>query len=98
MGRGKIAGIVRDCCRKENADWMRTVGSEDPPVSNKRDEMVERGGMIADREGTLFRVLTVDDEGVWMLKIKPKSRKDMMHTRTLTWEQYQKFGYELKFP
>ncbi len=47
---------------------------------------------------TLFRVLMVDDEHVWMLKIRPKSPKNVMHTRTLTWEQYQRFGYDLKFP
>jgi len=63
-----------------------------------RDEMVERGGIIADREGTLFRVLTVDDKGVWMIKIRPKPPKGVMHTHTLTWEQYEKFGYDLKFP
>jgi len=63
-----------------------------------RDEMIERGGIIADSEGTLFRVLTVDDEGVWMMKIKPKTPKSVMHTRALSWEQYEKFGYDLKFP
>jgi hypothetical protein len=60
--------------------------------------MVERGGIIGDREGTLFRVLSVDDDGVWMLKIKPKSPKGVTHTRNLTWEQYERFGYDLKFP
>jgi len=67
-------------------------------MNTKRDEMVERGGIIADSEGTLFRVLTVDNKGIWMLKFKPKPPKTVMHTRTLTWEQYQKFGYDLKFP
>ena len=60
--------------------------------------MVERGSIIADSEGTLFRVLSVDDNGVWMQSIKPEHPKDVMDTRTLTWEQYQKFGYDLKFP
>ena len=63
-----------------------------------RDEMVEGGSIIGDSEGTLFRVLSVDDNGVWMQKIMPKPPKDVMHTRILTWEQYQQFGYELKFP
>ena len=63
-----------------------------------RDDMVEPGGIIADREGTLFRVLMVDDESVWMQKIRPKPARGVMHTRNLTWEQYEKFGYELKFP
>lgn len=65
---------------------------------SERDEMVERGGIIGDREGTLFRVLSVDDHGVSMQKIKPKPPKGVMHTRSLTWEQYQTFGYDLKFP
>ena len=60
--------------------------------------MVEQGSIIADSEGTLFRVLSADDNGVWMKKIKPKPPKGAIHTRTLTWEQYTRFGYELKFP
>lgn len=63
-----------------------------------RDEMVERGGIIGDHEGTLFRVLTVDDEGIWILKIRPKTPENVIHTRNLRWEQYERFGYELKFP
>lgn len=31
--------------------------------------MVEQGSIIADSEGTLFRVLSLDDNGVWMQKI-----------------------------
>lgn len=63
-----------------------------------RDEMVEGGSIIGDREGCLWRVVDVTSEGIFMLRIKPKSPKQVMHTRTLTWEQYQKFGYDLKFP
>jgi hypothetical protein len=65
--------------------------------NEKRDEMVERGAIIADSEGTLFRVLLVDDEGIFMQKIKPKP-KHVTYTRTVTWEQYRKFSYDLKFP
>lgn len=66
-------------------------------MQEKRDEMVEPGGIIADSEGSLFRVLLVDDEGIFMQKIKPKP-KHVTYTRTLTWEKYWKFGYDLKFP
>jgi hypothetical protein len=61
-----------------------------------RDEMVERGGIIGDNEGGLWRVLEVTDEGIFMLMLP--ERKDVFHTRTLTWQQYERFGYELKFP
>jgi hypothetical protein len=61
-----------------------------------RDEMVERGGIIADDEGGLWRVIEVTDEGIFMLMLP--ERKDIVHTRNLTWQQYEKFGYELKFP
>ena len=61
-----------------------------------RDEMVERGGIIADAEGGLWRVLEVTDEGIFMLMLP--ERKDIVHTRNLTWQQYERFGYELKFP
>ncbi|GEM_PF-4261481 len=37
--------------------------------------MVEHGGIVAYREGTLFRVLKVEDGDVWMLKIRPKPQK-----------------------
>lgn len=68
-----------------------------PKSTPKRDELVEPGGIIADSEGGLFRVLLVDDEGIFMQKIKPSS-KHVIYTRTVSWEQYRKFGYELKFP
>lgn len=67
-------------------------------MSSIRDKMVEQGSIIADSEGTLFRVLSVDDNGVWMQRIKPKPPKGVMHTRALTWEQYRQYGYDLKFP
>jgi hypothetical protein len=61
-----------------------------------RDEMVEGGGIVADDEGGLWRVLEVTDEGIFMLMLP--ERKEIVHTRNLTWQQYEKFGYELKFP
>lgn len=76
---------------------MRTDRAEEL-VACRRDEMVERGSIIADSEGTLFRVLFVDDEGVWLQRIKPMPPRSVMHTRSLTWEQYHKFRYDLKFP
>ena len=63
-----------------------------------RDGMVERGGIVADREGTLFRVVIVDDEIVWMTKFRPKPPTGVIHTRSLTWDEFRRFGYELKFP
>jgi hypothetical protein len=61
-----------------------------------KDEMVERGSIIADSESILFKVLEVTDEGIFMLMLP--EREDVVHTRNMTWEQYEKFGYELKFP
>ena len=61
-----------------------------------RDEMVERGSIIADFEGTLFKVLEVTDEGVFMLMLP--EREDVIHTRTVSWSNFAKHGYELKFP
>jgi len=60
-----------------------------------KDEMVERGSIIADSESILFKVLEVTDEGIFMLMLP--EREDVVHTRNMTWEQYEKFGYELKF-
>ena len=67
-------------------------------MNNNRDEMVERGSIISDSEGTLFRVLIVDDEIVWMKKFRPKPATGVIHTRSLTWEEFRRFRYELKFP
>jgi hypothetical protein len=61
-----------------------------------RDEMVERGGIIADDEGGLWRVLEVTDTGIFMLLLP--ERKDIVHARNLTWHQYEKSGYQLNFP
>jgi len=60
--------------------------------------MVEPGGIIEDRWGDLFRVLTVDDEKVWMTRIKPTPRKDVFYTRHVRWENFEKLGYKLVFP
>jgi len=59
------------------------------------DEMIERGAVIGDNEGGLWRVLEVTDEGLFTLMLP--ERNDMVHTRSLLWETYKKF-YELKFP
>lgn len=61
-----------------------------------RDEMIESGGIIGDREGGLWRVLEVTDEGLFMLMLP--ERDDVVHTRTVKWQQYNLFGYELMFP
>jgi hypothetical protein len=61
-----------------------------------RDEMVERGSVIGDRERGLWRVLEVTDEGLFML-ILPE-REDVVRTRNVRWNDFEKYGYELKFP
>lgn len=61
-----------------------------------RDELVEPGGIISDAEGVLFRVLSVDDLGIFMLMLP--ERIDVIHTRNITWTQFKERGYELKFP
>lgn len=61
-----------------------------------RDEMVERGSIISDYEGGLWRVIEVTDEGVFMLMLP--ERDDVMHTRNVKWSDFEKHGYELKFP
>ena len=63
--REQIAGTLRECCRKENADWMRTVHSEDRLVRIE----IEHGAVIADDEGRLWRVLEVSDEGLFLLML-----------------------------
>jgi len=60
--------------------------------------MVEKGGLVEDRFGDLFRVIDVTDEEVFMQKIKPKPSKDTVLTRTVRWENFKKDGYELVFP
>jgi hypothetical protein len=60
------------------------------------DEMIERGAIIGDIEGGSWRVLEVRDEGLFMLMLP--ERKDVIHTRTVTWRQFAQFGYQVKFP
>lgn len=61
-----------------------------------RDEMVEGGSIIGDREGCLWRVLEVTDYSLFLLLLP--ERRDIVHTRTVTWRQFVECGYELKFP
>jgi hypothetical protein len=61
-----------------------------------KDKMVERGSIIADSEGTLFKVLEVTDDGAFMLMLP--EREDVIHTRNVSWSNFEKYGYELKFP
>ena len=57
---------------------------------------IERGAIIGDAEGGLWRVLEVTDEGLFLLML-PERRK-IVHTRTLKWRDFVECGYELKFP
>ena len=71
---------------------MRTAHSEDRLVRIE----IEHGAIIADNEGRLWRVLEVSDEGLFLLMLP--ERRDIVHTRTLTWREYVECGYDLKFP
>lgn len=61
--------------------------------------MVEHGSLIEDVWGDVWSVIEVSDEGILMRRIKPRSRKGDLHTRTIKW---QNFGegkhYWLAFP
>lgn len=57
---------------------------------------IEHGAIIGNDEGDLWRVLEVTDEGLFLLMLP--ERKDVVHTRHVTWRQFVECGYELEFP
>lgn len=57
---------------------------------------IEHGAIIADEEGGLWRALEVTDDGLFLLMLP--ERKDILHTRNVTWRQFVECGYERKFP
>jgi len=57
---------------------------------------IERGAIIADDEGGLWRVLEVTDDGLFLLMLP--EREDVVHNRTVTWRQFVECGYKVKFP
>jgi len=57
---------------------------------------VERGAIIGDEEGGLWRVLGVTDGGLLLLML-PERRK-IVHTRRVSWRDFVECGYEVKFP
>lgn len=57
---------------------------------------IERGAIIGDEEGSLWRVFEVTDDGVFLLML-PERRK-IVHTRAVTWRDFVECGYELRFP
>jgi hypothetical protein len=57
---------------------------------------IQHGAIIADGDGGLWRVLRVTDEGLFLLMFP--ERKDILHTRNVTWRQFVECGYEWKFP
>jgi len=57
---------------------------------------IERGAIIADDEGGLWRVLEVTADGLFLLMLP--DREDVVHNRHVTWRQLVECGYELKFP
>lgn len=50
---------------------------------------------MTEKEG-LWRVIEVTDEGILMLMLP--EREDVVHTRKVRWSDFEKYGYELKFP
>lgn len=61
-----------------------------------KPDVIDQGSIIGDIEGESWRVLEATDEGLLMLMLP--ERKDVVHTRTVTWRQFANFGYELLFP
>ena len=57
---------------------------------------IEHGAIIADDEGGVWRVLEVTDDSLFLLMLP--ERRDIVHTRTLTWRQFVECSYDLKFP
>lgn len=57
---------------------------------------IERGAIIGDEEGGLWRVLEVTDDRLFLLML-PERRK-IVHTRHVTWRDFVECGYDLKFP
>jgi hypothetical protein len=55
--------------------------------------VIERGMRIRDREGTMFIVLCVDADCVIMQKLGTPD--DVISTRTVTWEHFEKYGYSV---
>jgi hypothetical protein len=59
----------------------------------KKENQVQTRGFEASGSKSF---LEVADEGLFMLMLP--ERASVVHTRTVNWEQYTNFGYELKFP
>ena len=57
---------------------------------------IEHGAIIADDEGSLWRVLEACDEELFLLMLP--EREDVVHTRHVTWRQFVERGFDLKFP
>lgn len=57
---------------------------------------IERGAIIGDEEGGLWRVLEVTDDALFPLMLP--ERRSIIHTRTLKWRDFVECGYDLKFP
>lgn len=55
--------------------------------------MLETGTLIRDREGDLFRVLFIDEGRVFMRKLG--TARDVVHTRTVAQEDFEKYGYSV---
>ena len=57
---------------------------------------IERGAIIGDEEGGLWRVLKATDDGLFLLMLP--ERRNIVHTRSVSWRDFVECGYELKFP
>ena len=57
---------------------------------------IERGAIIGDEEECLWRVLEATDNGLFLLMLP--ERRNIVHTRRVSWRDFVECGYELKFP
>jgi len=55
--------------------------------------LFETGTLVRDREGTLFKVLFIDEGRIFMQKLG--THPDVFSTRNITWEQFEKYGYSV---
>ena len=57
---------------------------------------VERGAIIGDEEGGLWRVLEVTEMRLLLLMLP--ERRNIFHTRSVSWRDFVECGYDMKFP
>jgi hypothetical protein len=55
--------------------------------------LFETGTLVRDREGTLFKVLFIDEGRIFMQKLG--TPRDVISTRTVACEDFEKYGYSV---